>query len=81
MLGLNFSGFDSYYLKNSMITGIKYRILLGNWDMAATFGFGSDTQNLSSTGGFTTLGAEISFYPFTNARIKLEGYLDAFRGN
>ena len=71
MLGLNFSGFDSYYLKNSMITGIKYRILLGNLDMAATFGFGSDTQNLSSTGGFTTLGAEISFYPFTNARINL----------
>ena len=80
MLGLSFSGLDSYYLKNSMITGIRYRILLGNWDMAATFGFGTDTQNLSSTGGFSTLGAEVSFYPFTNARIKLEGYFDFFRG-
>ena len=80
MLGVNFSGFDSYYLKNSMITGLKYRVLLGNWDMTATFGFGSDTQNLSSTGGFSTIGGEISFYPFTNARMKIEGYLDFFRG-
>ena len=80
MLGMNFIGLDSYYLKNSMVTGIKYRILLGNWDMATTFGFGTDTQNLSSTGGFSTFGAEISYYPFTNTRIKLEGYYDFFRG-
>lgn len=80
MLGVNFKGLDSYYLKNSMITGIRYRILLGNWDMSAVFGFGSDTQNLASTGGFSTLGAEVSYYPFTNTRIKLEGYFDFFRG-
>ena len=81
MLGLSFTGLDSYYLKNSMITGIKYRVLLGNWDMGASFGFGSDTQNLSSTGTFSTLGAEISFYPFTNTRIRMEGYFDFLRGS
>ena len=81
MLGLSFSGFDSYYLKNSMISGLRYRILWGDLDMAVVFGFGSDTQNLASTGGFTTLGAEVSIYPFSNSRIKLEGYFDSFRGS
>ena len=81
MIGLSFKGLDSYYLKNSMISGISFRALMGNWDLSVVTGFGSDSQNLSSTGGFSTIGAQVSVYPMSNARLKLEGYVDYLRGN
>lgn len=80
MLGLNFNALDSYYLKNSMVTGLKGRILLGNWDFSGVVGFATDSQNLAYSSGASTIGGNISFYPFTNTRFMVEGYMDFFRG-
>lgn len=79
MLGITFTGLDQYHLKNSMITGLKGRALVGNMEFGGVFGFSFDTQNLSSTSRSTTLGGEALFYPFANTRIKLEAYTDFFR--
>lgn len=83
LLGVNFvamnSKLSSHYLKNSMTTGFEYRFLISDFDMALIFGLGNNSQNLSSSEMFTTVGGNISYYPLSFLRAKIEGYVDFLR--
>lgn len=84
-LGIKFlamnSSFSPYYLKNSLTTGLEYKLLVSNLDMALIFGLGNNSQNLSSSEWFTTLGGYIAYYPFSFIRAKIEAYSDFLRPN
>lgn len=83
MLGFNFIGLDNtnsnYYLKNSMVMGLEYKHIIGNFDMSVIGGFGADTQNLSKSDSFLSAGVQISYYPIARMRLKLESFVDMLR--
>lgn len=69
----------TYFLKNSVVMGFKWKFLAGPFEAEANLGFGLDTQNLSSSSGFLTTEALLTFYPSQLSRIKLEGHMDLLR--
>lgn len=82
-LGIDFvalnSEFSPHFLKNSMTTGIKYDLMVSNFNLSVLTGFGSNSQNLSSSEMFMTLGGEMEWFVFPNLRTKIEGYVDFLR--
>ncbi len=83
ILGVEFfalnSEFSPHFLKNSMTTGLEYKVLLPTFEFLITAGLGHNSQNLSSSEMFLTTGAEMSWFPFSAMRVKLEGYIDFLR--
>ncbi len=83
ILGVEFfalnSDFSPHFLKNSMTTGLEYKVLFPTVELLVTAGLGHNSQNLSSSEMFLTTGAEVSWFPLSAMRMKLEGYIDFLR--
>ena len=83
LLGIDFSGLNSdfspHFMKNSMTTGLEYRLLFSSCELSLVAGLGHNSQNLASSEMFLSGGVEFSWFPFSNYRVKLETYADFLR--
>ncbi len=83
LLGIDFSALNSdfspHFMKNSMTTGLEYRLLFSSCELSLVAGLGHNSQNLASSEMFLSGGVEFSWFPFSNYRVKLEAYSDFLR--
>ncbi len=83
MFGIDFSSLESelspFFFKNSLLIGFEYRFLFSTFDICAYAGLSNNAQNLIASEWATTLGAQVSWYPFSNTRVRLDYYSDFLR--